>query len=918
MFATQKVTELGQSLWFDNIQRGLLIRYGKGALTGLEKMIADGDIRGVTSNPSIFHNAIANSADYDDALVPMALADESPEAIFWDLAIDDIQKACDQIIGLYEKTNKTDGYVSLEVSPLLANETQQTIQQAKELWAKVNRPNLMIKIPATKAGLPAIREVIAAGINVNVTLIFSIDRYHSVMDAYLSGLEDRLVNGGDIEPIHSVASFFVSRVDSKIDPKLTDYPALQGKAAIANAKLAYEAFQAVFAAERFGKLQLAKANYQRPLWASTGTKNPNYSDVLYVNELIGPATVNTVPPATLLAFKDHGSANTTLLNDVEESKKLFADLAKVGVDLQQVTDELEAEGVKAFEDAFIALLASIAERKTKIQIDFGALAGKVRSRVENFEKEKIISRIWAHDPTVWTYDPDGQREIKIRLGWLRLPEKSKTAIAEINEFAAETHARGIKKFLLFGMGGSSLAPEVVCACYQIGDYFQFAILDSTDPAQVLEAEGAFPLGETLYIVASKSGGTAEINAMFHYFYSKASEKFGADAGKHFIAVTDPGTGLEKLAQEKGFLRVFNADPNIGGRYSALTHFGLVPGALMGVDLDKYLASAGRIAERCAADKAVVSNPGAMLGIILGEAALLGKDKISVIAETPFDTVGSWLEQLVAESTGKQNKGILPIDLEPYIEPASSTKDRIAVYLKNKGEKSEVVRKLQVAGIPLLVFPISDPEELSAEFYRWEFATAVASAILGVNAFDQPDVQEAKTRTNAKIDEYIQTGKLPEGKSIQYTPELRVYKQTGDQLNSIREEIVEFSRNAKPGTYVAINAYVPRNNRTLLELTELRAELMRITGLPVTLGFGPRFQHSTGQYHKGGTDQGLFLQITTSAQQDFLIPEKGLSFATLELAQALGDQEAILAKGRRVIRVHLASVNNLANFTEALK
>lgn len=914
----EKITTFGQSIWYDNIQRGLLSRSAKNSASGLEEMIRNGDIKGVTSNPSIFHNAISKTSEYDDALIPLALADVDAETIFWELAIDDIRKACDQFLPLYQQTSKTDGYVSLEVNPLLANDTDGTVQQATELWKKVDRPNLMIKIPATKAGLPAVKRMISAGVNINVTLIFSIERYREVMNAYLLGLEERLLNNQDIEDVHSVASFFVSRVDSKIDPRLSERPDLAGKAAIANAKLAYEAFREVFSGSRFGKLQLAKANYQRPLWASTGTKNPNYSDVLYVNELIGPATVNTVPPATLAAFKDHGEVSSTLLVGLEESKMLFLELEKFGISINQVTEELEEEGIKAFKEAFLALLATIDERKENIRRSNQALSIAVKDNLNNLIRERTIERIWANDPSLWTKDLAGQEEIKLRLDWLKLPETSREDLFEIQQFAEVILKSGFRKFLLFGMGGSSLAPEVLSECHQISGDIQFAILDSTDPAQVLAAEKAFPPTDSIYIVSSKSGGTAEINAIFQHFFDKAKKELGEMAGKHFIAITDPGTGLEKLAHEKGFINIFSANPNVGGRYSALGHFGLVPAALMGINLEAYLGGAQQMADRCKPEIPIYANPGAILGVIMASAAQLGKDKLCVVAESPFTSVGSWLEQLVAESTGKQNKGILPIDQEPFLKPISFGADRLVVYLRNSGELVEEIEEIQNAGVPVLIFPISDPDDLGGEFFRWEFATAIASVIIGVNAFDQPDVQDAKVRTNAKIAEFKQNGRLRETKSVQYEHGFRVYKETDSRHDSIKDELMDFVSGAKFGTYIAINAYLPRNPEIFQALSLVRKSLMKMSGVATTLGFGPRFQHSTGQYHKGGTDQGLFLQITATPTQDTLIPGSDLSFGTLELAQALGDQEAILAKGRKILRVHLTSPEKITELADSLQ
>ncbi len=369
MNATLKLLEAGQSVWYDNIQRSLL---KNGELAG---MIERGEIRGVTSNPTIFMNAITKSHDYDDSLLPLISAGLSDEEIFFNLAIEDIQAAADLFGPLYQQTHGGDGYVSLEVSPFLANDTAGTLAQAKQLWQRVNRPNLMIKIPATKPGLPAIAEAIAAGINVNVTLIFSRERYADVMDAYLTGLEKRVDSGLPIDSIASVASFFVSRVDTKVDeclqeliqtggPQAASISALLGKAAVANARLAYADYKEVFSTERFQVLKAKGARVQRPLWASTSTKNKAYRDVMYVEELVGPDTVDTIPPQTLVAFLDHGEVRQSLEEDMPGQQQALAELETLGISMKKVTRELEEEGVQSFSDAFTVLLKAVASRRT--------------------------------------------------------------------------------------------------------------------------------------------------------------------------------------------------------------------------------------------------------------------------------------------------------------------------------------------------------------------------------------------------------------------------------------------------------------------------------------------------------------------------------------------------------------------------
>ncbi len=899
----ENLTKLGQSLWYDNIQRKLL-ENGE-----LKAMIERGDIRGVTSNPSIFNNAIAKTNDYDAALIPLAWAGWNAEKIFWELAIEDIRAATDLFLPLYEETSGGDGYVSIEVSPLIANDTEKTAMQAQQLWARVSRPNLMVKIPATKAGVPAIRKAIASGLNINVTLIFSLARYAEVMDAYFSGLEDRLAAGHPIERIASVASFFVSRVDSKIDPKLPEDSPLRGLAAIANAKLAYDEFQKTFAGERWEKLKSKGARFQRPLWASTSTKNPAYPDTIYVDNLIGAHTVNTVPPATLDAFRDHGKAEIIITRDLDKSKDALAQLEKQGISMDVMTQELEDEGVKAFADAFTGLLKTIDDRRKNAASSLGPLADAVSKQIAKLETDSVPARLWAHDPTLWASDPAGQAEVKIRLGWLDSIEKARALLPSYQSFADEVRKAGMDRVLVLGMGGSSLTAEVFSLIFQtsLPPFSEkmggaggglLAILDSTDPAQVALAAKNFPPKKSLYIVASKSGGTAEVMAALDYFWELSKHD-----GSHFITTTDPGTSLEKLARERGFRKIFSSDETVGGRYSALTDFGMVPAALLGIDLNRLLDNADLMRRQCEANVPAARNPGLALGAVVAESALAGRDKLTVLADAPLSSFASWIEQVIAESSGKHGKGILPVPMEPIGDESVYGNDRLFVYLRQTGELDASLKVLRDAGHPIIEFSIPDSYSLAAEFFRWEIATSVACHIIGVNAFDQPDVQDSKNRTKAKIAEYQSSGKLDEGKSV--------------ELKDAKSALAEFLAQAKSRDYVAINAYLPRNEKINVSLQAMRVAIRARTKCAVTTGFGPRFQHSTGQFHKGGPNTGLFIQIIADAEKDIQIPNEGMTFGTLIRAQALGDYETLVARGRRVIRIHLPSTGSIKTLIKAL-
>jgi len=907
----KKLTQLGQSIWYDNIQRKLL-ENGE-----LKAMIERGDIRGVTSNPSIFNAAIAKTNDYDSALTPLAWAGWDAEKIFWQLAIEDIRAACDAFAPLYEETNGGDGYVSIEVSPNIAHDTNATIAQAEQLWARVKRPNLMVKIPATKEGIPAIRKAISVGVNINVTLIFSLTRYAEVMDAYLSGLEDHLAAGHSVEHIASVASFFVSRVDTKIDPKLPAGSDLKGKAAIANAKLAYDQYQQTFAGRRWENLKVKGARVQRPLWASTSTKNPDYPDTIYIDNLIGPETVNTVPPATLESFKDHGVASMTLTRDLDAAQTAISQLEAAGISMAVVTQELEDEGVKAFADAFAQLLATIDERRKNAASALGPLADSVSKRIAKLEADSVPARLWKHDPTLWATDKDtaGQHEVTIRMGWLDSVDKARTKQKEYEAFAKEIKKAKIDRVLVLGMGGSSLTAEVfssLLAAAKIDAPLSLAILDSTDPAQVKLAAEQYPPDKSLYIVASKSGGTAEVMAAFDYFW-KLSKKDGS----HFIATTDPGTSLEALARKRNFRKIFTADESVGGRYSALTDFGLVPAALLGIDLSRLLDKADSMRVQCGEHVPPARNPGLALGAVMAESALGGRDKLTVLSDAPLSAFAGWIEQIIAESSGKFGKGILPVSLEPIGAPDVYGKDRIFVYFRQTGEHDEAIAALKTAGHPILQFSIPDFYDIGAEIFCWEVATVIACSILGVNAFDQPNVETSKKITKAKIADYQKKGKLKEGKPAWKNDGVAVFVPTAVSGASLKTVLSGFLKKAKAGGYVAINAYLPRNAEMVDALQKMRVAIRAKTGNAVTAGFGPRFQHSTGQFHKGGPKNALFLFITAEPEKDFDIPTEGLTFGALVRAQALGDYEALIEVDRKVMRVHLPSIKDVEKLIDAL-
>ncbi len=888
----------GQAIWYDDLRRSL-IESGE-----IEALVEDG-LAGLTSNPTIFEKAIAGGAEYDQAVLPLAAADCTVQEIYESIVLDDISQAADLFRPVYDRTEGVDGFVSLEVDPDLAHSTQGTIREARSLFQKLNRPNIMIKVPATEAGIPAVEALIGEGININVTLVFSTEVYRRVAEAYLRGLEAYAASGGNPARVASVASFFVSRVDTAVDKALAEAGdlSLQGKIAIANAEVAYAIFQDIFSGSRWDALARQGAHPQRVLWASTGTKNPAYPDTLYVDSLIGSNTVNTMPPATLNAWLDHGSLEPVLGRDLDGARKRLARLAELGIDLHQITDRLLSDGVASFAESFHTLQRSIGEKRERLlqsgaayQAALGDYEARVLQAQAEMTSEDVLGRILRKDHTVWRESPE---EIANRLGWLTIAERMQAEVGDLQDFARTAREAGFTQALLLGMGGSSLAPDVFQKTFGVAEgYLDLAVLDSTDAEAVRAQTALLDLSKTLFIVATKSGGTVETLSFFKHFYNLVADRFGASAaGSHFIAITDPGSSLVALAEKHNFRRVFVNDPDIGGRYSALSYFGLVPAALLGVDLGRLLERAVQAQEEARA-ASTGSSSAFRLGAALGELHRAGRDKLTLVLSTALESLGDWVEQLVAESTGKSGQGILPVVGESLGKPEVYGRDRffVSVQLESDAAHDPSLALLESAGQPLVRLQLRDIYDLGGQFFLWELATAVAGARMGIQPFDQPNVEAAKKWASRLVEQYSTSGRLPEGQAE---------SPSADRLR-------QFLEAAKPGSYIALQVYLAPNDRTTQALDSLRLALRALTGAAVTSGYGPRYLHSTGQLHKGDGGNGLFLQFTSESDEDIPIPDRAgepgssIGFNVLKMAQALGDFQALreAEPPRPVLRFHL--------------
>jgi transaldolase/glucose-6-phosphate isomerase len=922
----------GQSVWLDYIRRSL-VRGGE-----LGRLIEEDGLRGVTSNPAIFEKAITGSSDYRAALERPDARALDTHALYERLAVEDIRDAADVLRHVYDETSMRDGYVSLEVSPLLAYDTAATLDEARRLWRTVGRENLMIKVPATPQGIPAIQELIGEGINVNVTLLFAQDAYERVAEAYIAGLERYAARRGDLRRVASVASFFISRIDTAIDTLaatrlLAEADAnatslsrgLIGKVAIANAKLCYQRYQELFSGPRWQALAGQGAQTQRLLWASTGTKNPNYRDVVYIEELIGPDTVTTIPPATFDAFRDHGRPRASLVQDVEAAADTMAALAEAGISIKDVTDKLLVEGLQLFCDAFSKLLKAVEKqgkeagegRLNRLTYTLGEpLAAAVKESLAQWRAEGKVRRLWGRDASLWSGRDEAQW-----LGWLGITNGQLAHIERLANIREVASKAGFSHVLLLGMGGSSLGPQVIKTTFgAISGFPQLHVLDSTDPAQVQALENKIDLKSTLFIVSSKSGSTLEPNVFKQYFFDRIEKLVGRqEAPRRFLAITDPGSKLQQVAERDGFLRVFLGWPNIGGRYSVLSDFGLVPAAIMGVDVVKFLNRTEEMVCACMPSVPVAENPAVILGTIIGAAAQqFARDKLTIVASPKILTLGSWLEQLLAESTGKDGKGLIPIDGEPLGRPDVYGRDRLFVYLRLSSAPDATqdasVDELERAGQPVVRVAIDDPYDLGEEFFRWEFATAVVGSILSVHPFDQPDVEASKIATRKLADEYERSGTLPRevplfsGSGIElFTDEKNAAALgAGDATATLAGFLKAHLNRLNEGDYFALLAYIEMNEAHMRLLQEIRQKIRDSRQVATCLEFGPRFLHSTGQAYKGGPNTGVFLQITCDDALDLPVPGRKLTFGAVKAAQAHGDFEVLLKRHRRALRAHLGA------------
>jgi transaldolase/glucose-6-phosphate isomerase len=894
----------GQSLWLDHLRRDAI------ASGELGRLVEDDGVGG----------AIFEAENADEPQV-----------------IGDVQDAADALRRTFERTSGRDGYVSLALRPTVAFDTGGTVHEARRLWRAIGRANVMLAVPATAQGIPAIAQLVAEGINVNASLLFGRDAYDRVAAAYLAGIERLIAAGGAPGRVASVASFPLSHVDAAFDEvcaeRLTgNVPAkerallrsLAGKVAIAGAKLTYARYQEIFAGPRWDALAARGARPQRPLWATAGAASPVYADLAHLDALVGASTVVALPRALLDAFRAHGRPRPTLGEDLDGARDTMTTVAELGVPVHQVSEELLAAGVRRASETYERLQRETqpqergpsAARVNPMTCQLPApLAHAVSEALADWQAQGKTRRLWQRDATLWT-----GRDEAHWLGWLGIADAEAADLQRFARIAEVARGGEFSHVLLLGMGGSSLGPELLAKTFgRIDGFPQLLVLDSTDPAQVKALEQSVPLARTLFIVSSKSGSTLEPNIFEQYFFQRVAAVVGrGEAGRRFIAITDPESKMQHVAEGDGFRRVFFGWRNIGGRYSVLSDFGLVPAAVMGVDVPELLNRTAAMVGACMPSTALDQNPGVVLGIILGVAGeRFGRNKVTLVASPGIASLGAWLEQLIAESTGKEGKGLIPIDSEAADDPAVYGDDRIFVYLRldaaPEPAQDERVSVLERAGHPVIRIAVEERYDLGQELFRWEMATAVAGAVLGIHPFDQPDVEASKTATRRLTAAYEESGSLPAERPFFSEQGISLFT---DQANldalissiaaptSLAAFLAAHLGRLRPGDYFALLAYLQMSPAHERALQAIRDRVLAAKRVATCLEFGPRFLHSTGQTYKGGPNSGVFLQITCDDAADVAVPGQRYTFGVVKAAQARGDFEVLAQRERRALRVHL--------------
>ena len=912
-------------LWLGFARRRL---FTGGAFAGLRRRFG---FVGVSFDADLFLDLLGSGADYGEPLGELLRGETGVPGTVEQLLAEDAAAAAAALAREFEASGGARGWVAVDLPGHVPLEPEVALAWWQRFAACAPAGNLMLKLPASRAGLGVAEALLAAGGSVWLQHVFSPRHVQGVLEAHRRGVEMALAAGHDPARMRAVAAINLLRLDVAVDEMLRDraraQPALRdvaqsllGRAGLAVATLARATVEEAARGSAWRRLA---ARGCRPIGVAcegVASVDPTRRDVDRIGRLTGQGYILVASRAVLGALGGLRAEPPVGAGWIERAGRALDDLREAGVPLEEIADGLQKAVARQAEERAAAVrnrLEAFREQHRvpdgdAIAYDLGTLQEGVAERLLAVPGD-LMDRLWERDASIW---PAGAADsVRERLGWLDLPEAMRTEALPVVAFARGSSAEGTPVVLL-GMGGSSLGAEACRACFESSG---FRVLDTTVPRGVAAAASRLPVERALFLVASKSGTTLETRALADYFHGRVAAR-SEDPGERFAVVTDPGTPLHELARRRGYRRVWLNPPDVGGRFSVLSYFGLVPVALMGLDVPVLLERARHMAALTAPEVPGRENPGLYLGVVLAEAAAAGVDKLTLLTGRRLSGLADWIEQLVAESLGKEGLGLVPVSGEPVGQAEAYGTDRMFVWYRfASAEVDEGTRRLLAAarerGSPVIEIVLADPYDLGREFFRWQVAVAVAGALLQINPFDAPDVRLAKQRTCDLIERFVADGSLDEPEPVCVEGPLALYAdlQADPELGE-RAPVdgglaswlgAHLSRIQLP-EYFAIQAFLAPEMDTWRALQGLRALVRDRCGVATTLGWGPRFLHSTGQLHKGGPTTGIFLQLTADDAGDLEIPGAPYSFAVLARAQALGDLAALRERRRRVVRVHLSA------------
>ncbi|MDW8300014.1 MAG: bifunctional transaldolase/phosoglucose isomerase [Anaerolineae bacterium] len=920
-------------LWFHDLSRALLAAQPLDALP----------VSSFTTHLVRLERAIGEGNAYDAAL-EQSTPDDA-HSCFQALLAEDARCAADALRPRFVP-EWASGVVSVDLSPLRAETPAQRLEAARQLFQAIGRPNVLIKLPAQPSLLTIIEQLLYEGVNVHFTHVYSAATYEAAAECYLRALERRALEKLPLNGVISVVSFHVSSLDAVVDRQLQNNiraaqtrgelarvsanAELLGKIGVANANNVYRRSRDVYNSERFARLRAQGALPQRLLWTDIAPISPLQTPTHYLDCLNHTEALLLIEPTMLDKLADYEQDAMPRTAALREAPDILARLAAVGIDLDLVARQLVSDADEMYGEAFAKLIARVDGKRKLLSSGFmrrqtlvlGQYQKPVETELQRLRSQKSITRTWACDASLWTDSPTVAAQIQARLGWLRLPTDGRIDREVLCAARAESQRAGWQHIVMLGMGGANITAETLYGIFgQQAGFPALITLDSTDPTAIRDVESQIDFARTCFIVASKSGSTLETLAMLYYFYQRCVEQ-GLKAGDHFIAITDPETRLAEEAQRLGFRAVYYNPTDMAGRYAALSYFGMLPAAMLGLDFEKVLDRAAEMALACGANVMGNNHPGLWLGTVMGVLARRGLDKLTLITSPEIAAFGAWAEQLIAESSGKEDKGVIPISGGTVGLPHDYSDDRLIVYLRLENgaqNPDQAVQMLQEAGHPVVTLNLRDVYDIGAEFFRWQFAAATLGMVLGINPFDEPAVEESKHNTQRLLDTYVAQGALPHSAPAYTEDGVSLFADdvTAALLHQLRVQqafettplsgmLAAFLRLARSGDYIGFLAYLPPRAEYIAQLEKFRRQLRHVLQRAVTLGFGPRYLHSTGQLHKAGCDKGVFIQLTVDDPEPLPIPNMPYSFSILKQAQAEGDYEALQSRGRRIIRLHLGA------------